>query len=259
MEYFYNIINELKKLPNCVAITLGGSRATGVNDSKSDFDCYVYYDEKIPLDVRRNIMESSCKYTEIGVNYFEEEDDCILNSGIIIELIYRNINDFSSYVDNVLENNNASLGYSTCFFDNVVSAKILHDQNEWYEIIKNKLKNYPTILQKNIIKLNYEMLHGVIASYDEQIIKAYQREDMVSVNHRIAAYLASYFDIIYAANLVYHPGEKRMVDLVKKKCMNIPIDFENNISKLLKQEDIVNTLNNIYNNLSLMLKNLNLI
>ena len=98
------------------------------------------------------------------------------------------------------------------------------------------------------------MLDGVIASYDSQIIKAYQRGDFVSVNHRISAYLASYFDIIFALNKMYHPGEKRLVEIVKKKCNLIPKDFEKNISLLLRNEDIENTLENMYNNLLLLTK-----
>ena len=79
-----------------------------------------------------------------------------------------------------------------------------------------KLEIYPESLRQNIISKNMEMLHGVIASYDAQIINAYQRGDFVSVNHRISAYLASYFDIIFALNKMYHPGEKRLVEIVKK-------------------------------------------
>ncbi len=46
------------------------------------------------------------------------------------------------------------------------------------------------------------------ASYLDQIKLAVKRNDPISVNHRIAAFMASYFDIIFALNKVYHPGEK---------------------------------------------------
>lgn len=250
--YFDNIIASLKNDDNVEAICLGGSRASGLDDDKSDYDVYVYYKNKIALEKRKQILSLNCKYMEIGVSYFEEEDDCVLNNDIIIELIYRDINEFKDNVDKTLLNSNASLGYSTCFFDNIVHSKILFDRNNLYQQMVDKLLIYPSSLRKNIIAKNMEMLHGVIASYDAQIIKAYKRGDAVSVNHRISAYLASYFDIIFALNNVYHPGEKRLVDLVKKKCHLIPKDFEENISLLLKQENIEKTLEDIYNNLLLL-------
>lgn len=79
-----------------------------------------------------------------------------------------------------------------------------------------------------------DLLTGKLPSYDKQMMKASRRGDWVSVNHRIAAYLASYFDVIFAVNELTHPGEKRMVSYAKEHASKLPVDFEENINSLLE-------------------------
>ena len=59
--------------------------------------------------------------------------------------------------------------------------------------------------------MNLPVLGGMIHSYEQQIRSAFCRRDRVSLNHRTAAWLASYFDILFAANRRYNPGEKRLL------------------------------------------------
>ena len=80
------------------------------------------------------------------------------------------------------------------------------------------------------------LLTGSLASYDRQIHKAAARNDLLSVNHRIAAYLQSYFDIIFAMNELTHPGEKRMMEYAKANASILPNDFEKNINSLLRHQ-----------------------
>ena len=69
-------------------------------------------------------------------------------------------------------------------------------------------------------------------SYPKQIINAVQRNDFVSINHRITEFLASYFDLLFAINEVTHPGEKRLVQLCNKQCKILPENFEENLNLL---------------------------
>ena len=103
--------------------------------------------------------------------------------------------------------------------------------------LKQELKNkydcpYPKELKYNIINRNMKLLHGNLPSYDKQIIKASERGDYNSINHRVCEFMASYFDIIFALNEQTHPGEKRLVSIALKQCKVLPINFEENINKL---------------------------
>jgi hypothetical protein len=59
--------------------------------------------------------------------------------------------------------------------------------------------------------MNLPVLGGTIHSYEQQIRSAFRRRDRVSLNHRTAAWLASYFDLLFAANRRFNPGEKRLL------------------------------------------------
>lgn len=57
---------------------------------------------------------------------------------------------------------------------------------------------------------------------------------MISVNHRTAAFLESYFDIVFAMNKLTHPGEKRMVPYAKERAEILPAGFEENLDRLFQ-------------------------
>ena len=92
--------------------------------------------------------------------------------------------------------------------------------------------SYPHELRRNIIDRNLRLLTGNLPSYDRQIQKAIKRDDQVSVGHRTAAFMESYFDIVFAMNGLTHPGEKRMLATALKEAKVLPRDFKRNIQQL---------------------------
>lgn len=172
---------------------------------------------------------------EIGNSFWELEDDCTLKDGTDIDILYRNMGDFSQTVRSVVEEHIAYNGYTTCMWHNLLHSRILYDKNGELESLQNKYRiPYPNELRNNIICKNLRLLTGNLPSYDTQIKKALARKDMVSVNHRTAAFLESYFDIIFAMNNLTHPGEKRMVQYAKEQAKILPNDFEENLEKLFQ-------------------------
>ncbi|PPS45699.1 hypothetical protein [Chroococcidiopsis sp. TS-821] len=88
------------------------------------------------------------------------------------------------------------------------------------DIYKTKLRNYT--LRRAIVAKNSPILRQHISAYMHQIESAISPSDFVSINHRIAALVASYFDIIFAVNYQPHPKEKRLVQFGKSLCKKLP-------------------------------------
>lgn len=242
------LFEELKNLPQVEAIALGGSRAGENFDEKSDYDVYLYCTGDIADNVRKDILDRYCSYIELSNHFWELEDNCTLKNGIDIDILYRNIDDFSADVASVVEGFNARTGYTTCMWHNLLTCKIIADKEGRLQAIKDRFSvPYPPELKKNIIDKNMSLLSGMLPSYDGQINKAVKRGDLVSVNHRTAAFMESYFDVLFALNECTHPGEKRLISLCKKNCSILPKNFEENINKLfadlfLNPENIENDL-----------------
>ena len=226
------LFEELKNLTEVEAIALGGSRAGENFDEKSDYDVYLYCTGDISDDVRKAILEKYCSYIELSNHFWELEDNCTLKNGVDIDILYRNIEDFSADVAGVVEGFNARTGYTTCMWHNLLTCKIIYDENGRLLSLKERFSvPYPQELKKNIIEKNMSLLSGMLPSYDGQILKAVKRGDFVSINHRTAAFFESYFDVLFALNEATHPGEKRLVNLSKKLGI-LPEKFEENINKL---------------------------
>lgn len=227
------LFQEIGNLSQVEAIALGGSRATGRNDEKSDYDVYVYITDSIPEKTRRNILDKYCSYMEIGNTFWELEDDVTLKDGIDMDIIYRNISDFENMVESVVMKCIPWNGYTTCMWHNLVTSQIVIDKNNHLTELQEKYRiPYPKKLKENIITNNLKLLSGMLPSFDTQIKKAESRGDLVSVNHRVTEFLASYFDIIFALNEMTHPGEKRMQSICSAECNILPNNFDANLNKL---------------------------
>lgn len=259
MDITEKLFNNISSFHEVEAIALGGSRAGNVYDEKSDYDVYVYVTEDIPESKRREILLRFCTVAEIGNHYWETEDNCTLIGGIDIDIIYRNLDDFAAGISRTVDKCEATNSYTTCMWHNLLNCKIIFDRSgRLSELQKRYNVPYPKDLRKNIIERNMKLLSGVLPSYDMQIKKAAGRGDTVSINHRTAEFLASYFNVIFAVNKLTHPGEKRLVQLCKERCKILPNNFEKNLNELFSEMfsgDVSDPIEKIVNELKITLKN----
>jgi len=134
----------------------------------------------------------------------------------------------------VLDRHEAWVGYSTAFWHNVRTSQPLVDPRGWYAALQARASvPYPDALVKAIIAKNHPILRETLSSYRYQLQRALERGDRVSLNHRVAAVLASVFDILFALNRQPHPGEKRLMALVERDCPRRPPDFAAQVDALL--------------------------
>lgn len=227
------LFRDFSDLAQVEAIALGGSRAGEVFDEKSDYDIYLYCTGEVTEEEKRPILEKYCSYLELSNHFWELEDNCRLKNGIDMDILYRNLDDFVLDVASVVEQKNARNGYTTCMWHNLRTCKIVYDANGRLTEAKRRFSvPYPQELKRNIIDRNCKLLYAYMPAYSDQIRKAVKRNDLVSINHRTAAFMESYFDVIFALNEQTHPGEKRLIRLAKERCAILPNHFEENIQKL---------------------------
>lgn len=194
---------------------------------------------------------------EIGNQFWELEDDCVLNNGIEIELIYRSLDEFDKDLQAVVLEHQAQNSYTTCMWYNLLNSKIIYDRYGRYATLQKKYNlPYPAELKKNIINKQSLLLDQAMPAFSRQIKKALKRQDLLSINHRTSEFFASYFDLLFAFNEQLHPGEKRMLQFAKNNCPHLPQNFENdiqdyfqNLYHLAHQQKTVLTLEHLLANL----------
>ena len=255
------ITGEFAKLPEVVAVVFSGSQGSEVSDAGSDLDLYVYAGHEPSLEWRANLARKFGERASVGNDFWEPGDEWVaLRTGSIVDIMYRSPAWMEQQLDRVLLQHQASVGYSTCFVYNVLHSKTLYDRDNWFAALRAKAEQpYPEPLRRAIVAKNHPILRSALSSYAHQIAIALDRDDSLSVNHRITALLASYFDILFAINRIFHPGEKRQLAYVLAKCQKRPPDFEIQLYELLSaitpanQPDVLGRVNDLLDGLDALL------
>ena len=237
---------------NIDAIVLAGSQTSLINDNMSDYDIYVYSKEKVNIEMREKFTKKYSLHYELGNNYFEYGDEIILKeSNICLDFMYRDISFIENEINYVWRNCNSKIGYTTAFLYNIKNSKILYESNDSFRNFQKELnKDYPKKLKDNIIEKNYNVMYAKkSASFYEQLENAIKRNDIVSINHRTTAILASYFDILFAINEELHVGEKKLISYAKKLCSKLPDNFDKDIEDIINNNNILEKVKNLIGNI----------
>ena len=226
-------------LPQVEAAALTGSRVSGLTpDVGSDFDLCLFITAPIPIETRKTMIAEmgGASRADLGHTYWGECDEWIhAPTGTGMDVVYWDTGWIENLLQRVIERHQPSLGYSTAHWFTIRHAQPLFDRSGWLERMQSYSRApYPEELRRAIIRDNRAVLRDMISSYSAQIAKAVRRNDLVSVNHRVAGLLASYFDVIFACNRVLHPGEKRLLEQAVRLCLSLPPGMQEDIQAVLR-------------------------
>jgi len=225
------------EFPQVQAVALAGSQTGGIPDSTSDIDLYVYTRSEIHLSQRTALVEKSnavradldLRFWDLGDEWFDAA------TGIEMDITYWDTAWIETQIERVQAQHQASLGYTTCFWHTIRNSLVLYDRSVWFHSLKEKAgQPYPAQLRRAIIALNHPVLRRVIPAYTHQIEKAVRRGDLISINHRVAALLASYFDVLFAINWQLNPGEKRLLTFAEERCSKVPPHMADQVMDVLR-------------------------
>ena len=221
------------------AVALAGSRLSPFVDEHSDIDLYVYSSVPLTLEQRSKVAIDALR-SEIGNSFWEPGDEWVDGeTGISVDVMFRTTPWIEDQLDRVLRRHEASVGYSTCFWYNVRNSRALFDRVGWFKSIQEIAKAaYPAELKRGIVEKNHPILRKNMSSYRHQIGLALERDDAVSLNHRVTVLLASYFDIVFAVNEQPHPGEKRLVRFAEALCRKLPTGMEERVCAVVKRPSV---------------------
>jgi hypothetical protein len=225
-ELAYELATQFAAFPQVAAVALGGSQASGAADAESDIDLYIYTDTEVSPAAQAALIQQSggARRADLNLSYWGGVNMWIhAPTGITVDCVYFGTAWIEEQTRRVMEMHQPSLGYSTSFCRTVQQSRVLYDPRGWFQALQvRNQQDYPEALRRNIIAYNHPVLRTLMSSYLHQITYAVHRDDIVSVNHRVAALLASYFDIVFALNRVLHPGEKRLIAFAHNECRVLP-------------------------------------
>ncbi|MBD2231089.1 DUF4037 domain-containing protein [Phormidium tenue] len=217
------------------AVALAGSHTNSASDAHSDIDLYVYLSADLPVSDRRAVASKFTRRAEVDNNFWEPSDAWIdEHTSIRVDVMFRRTDWIEAQLTRVLDEHQASVGYSTCFWHNLLSSQILFDRRGWLRALQATAQRpYPEELRQAVVAKNFPILRHTLSAYTRELEHSVRRGDRVSTNHRVAALLASYFDVVFAINSVPHPGEKRLVQLAEARCDRLPDKMSEQVDNLI--------------------------
>ncbi|MBA2362098.1 MAG: DUF4037 domain-containing protein [Chloroflexia bacterium] len=224
-EVAAQVVGVIAVMPGVVAVSLGGSVAVGLADDASDLDLHVYWAEHLPpADVRAARLRAIADPDSIrtGLTSWGMEDQFSVGDRPV-ELIYRRWADVADEVERAYDAGLPGQGFTTAVLYSVARGEPLHDPTGALNAAGERLvREFPeatrtAVLRREIPLLGFHLGH---------LRRAQDRGDIVFAQHLRYKVQMLFFDVLFALNRLYHPGEKRLLEH-SRRCLVRPIACEN--------------------------------
>jgi hypothetical protein len=197
-------------LPGFTAISLGGSAATGLADEKSDVDLHVYW--RAPLAAPAERAAALARVADSGSIVVDILDwgreDNLRIDGRAVELIYMPFDELRAEVEQAYGEGLISEGYTTARLFYLASGRPLYDPAGELSILRERLlAEYPEPTRRLLLRYHPALLR----TYLGHLRLAQSRGDLLMVQHRRYTLQMVFFNLLFALNRRYHPGEKRLL------------------------------------------------
>lgn len=221
------------------AVAVVGSTASGRADDESDIDLFIYIvpghdDEVLELRERlRRELADPTRFASIQQTGHPYADTWTLRaSGTELDLMFWTTTWAEEELDWRLVRHQRQLGGpSTAFWRSIRDGLVVFDRNGWLEALQARARApFPDELRAEILRYDLDMLGAENPfSFLHQLDRAIRRGDPVAANNRSTQWLVCYFDALFAANRVLHPGEKRLIAFAQAECASLPDGFEDDV------------------------------
>lgn len=193
-------------VPGVRAVLLGGSAATGGADAHSDLDCYALVAGNLPdYGERARALGRVADGGDVVEQTTWGPEDHLAVGGRPVEVVYLDLAGLG--IEACYDLGANPNGYTTAFLHTLDAGVPLADPHGDLATLRDRLRLYPEATRERIAA----QAPGELEAYLAQLRTAQARADWTAVTHRRAAFQATWFDLLFALNRRYHPGEKRLL------------------------------------------------
>ncbi len=204
------VVAAVADLAGLLAVSLGGSTQSDLFDDESDIDLHVYWqpplaDDSIRAERLAQVADAGCVVA--GVTCWGLEDHLRIG-GRAIELIYVELDELQAQIDQAYGPGLNGEGYTTAMLYVLAEGHIVHDPSGVATAPRARLwAEFPAPTRRLLLQHNPDLLR----IYFKHLQLAQRRGDLLSVQHRRYTVQMVYFNLLFALNELYHPGEKRLL------------------------------------------------
>lgn len=220
-ESLTRVVAAIGDVPGIVGISLGGSGAAGFADESSDLDLHVY--TRAPLADFQPRAERLRAIADPGTEVREERrwgaEDHFRLGGQLVELIYVDLDDLRREIDQAYASGLDGEGFVTARLCYIAQGRLLYDPTGELAALRERLAIYPEPTRQQILRSNPDLMRV----YLKQLRAAHRRGDLLFVQHRRYAVQMVFFNLLFALNRRYHPGEKRLLRHAAGCAFQVPV------------------------------------